>query len=87
LIFKLGVVAHAFNPSTQEAKADKTLSLRPGLHGKFQDSHSYTEKLVVSDAVAFRTVREVGGALNVYVSFGDINCLLSIYIKQFYDYA
>jgi hypothetical protein len=38
------VVAHTFNPSTQEAEAGGFLSLRPGLQSEFQDSQGYTEK-------------------------------------------
>jgi hypothetical protein len=40
------VVAHAFNPSTQEAEAGGFLSSRPspGLQSEFQDSQGYTEK-------------------------------------------
>jgi hypothetical protein len=34
---KLDIMAHAFNPSTQEAG-------QPGLHTEFQDSQSYKEK-------------------------------------------
>jgi hypothetical protein len=39
-------VAHAFNPSTQEAEADFVLWVRgqPGLQSEFQDSQGYTEK-------------------------------------------
>jgi hypothetical protein len=37
------VVAHAFNPSTQEAEAGGFLS-QPGLQSEFQDSQGYTEK-------------------------------------------
>jgi hypothetical protein len=41
----LGVVAHTFNPSTQEAEAGGFLSSRqPGLQSEFQDSQGYTEK-------------------------------------------
>jgi hypothetical protein len=41
----LGVVAHAFNPSTQEAEAGGFLSSRPAcLLSEFQDSPGYTEK-------------------------------------------
>jgi hypothetical protein len=36
------VVAHAFNPSTQEAEAGGFLS--SGLQSEFQDSQGYTEK-------------------------------------------
>jgi hypothetical protein len=42
-----GMVAHAFNSSTREAKAGGFLSLirgQPGLQSEFQDSQSYTEK-------------------------------------------
>jgi hypothetical protein len=40
------VVAHTFNPNTQEAEAGGFLSSRPvrGLQSKFQDSQGYTEK-------------------------------------------
>jgi hypothetical protein len=42
----LGVVAHAFNPSTQDAEAGGFLSSRPAWSTKreFQDSQGYTEK-------------------------------------------
>jgi hypothetical protein len=50
----LGVVAHAFNPSTWEADAGRFLKLNPkpktktefeaGLQSEFQDSQGYTEK-------------------------------------------
>jgi hypothetical protein len=47
--YELGMVAHAFHPSTWEAEAGRYLSLRPifdsGLQSKFQDSQGYTEKL------------------------------------------
>jgi hypothetical protein len=39
------VVAHAFNPSTQEAEAGGFLSSTPGLQSEFQDTQGYTEKL------------------------------------------
>jgi hypothetical protein len=38
------VVAHAFNPSTWEAEAGRSLSLRPAWSTEFQDSQGYTEK-------------------------------------------
>ena len=40
------VVAHAFNPSTQEAEASGSLyvQVQPGLQSEFQDSQGYTEK-------------------------------------------
>ena len=42
---KLGVVAHTFNPSTQEAKAGVLLSSKPSWSkSEFQDSQGYTEK-------------------------------------------
>jgi hypothetical protein len=41
----MGMVVHAFNPSTQEAEAGGFLSSRPaGLQSEFQDSQGYTEK-------------------------------------------
>jgi hypothetical protein len=40
-----GVVAHTFNPSTQEAEAGGFLVRgQPGLQSEFQDSQGYTEK-------------------------------------------
>jgi hypothetical protein len=40
-----GVVAHAFNPSTWEAKAGGFLSSsQPGLQSEFQDNQGYSEK-------------------------------------------
>jgi hypothetical protein len=44
LMFGQAVVAHAFNPSTWEAEAGRSLSLRPAWSTKFQDSQDYTEK-------------------------------------------
>jgi hypothetical protein len=38
---KLGLVVHAFNPSTQEVEAEAG---QPGLQSEFQDSQGYTEK-------------------------------------------
>ena len=40
------MVAHAFNPSTQEAEAGGYLQVRgqPGLQSEFQDSQDYPEK-------------------------------------------
>jgi hypothetical protein len=40
---ELGVVAHTFNPNTQEAEASRFLSRQPGLQSEFQDSQGYTE--------------------------------------------
>jgi hypothetical protein len=41
----LGVMAHAFNPSTREAEAaDFWVLGQPGLQSEFQDSQGYTEK-------------------------------------------
>jgi hypothetical protein len=41
----LGMVVHAFNPSTQEAEAGEFLSSRPSWsQSEFQDSQGYTEK-------------------------------------------
>ena len=41
-----GVVAHNFNPSTQETESGRFLSLRPAyaLQSEFNDSQGYTEK-------------------------------------------
>ena len=39
-VFNLGVVVHAFNPSTWEAEVGQR-----GLQSEFQDSQGYTEKL------------------------------------------
>jgi hypothetical protein len=39
-----GLVAHAFNPITQEAEAGGFLSSRPAWSTQFQDSQGYTEK-------------------------------------------
>jgi hypothetical protein len=38
------VVAHAFDPSTWEAKAGRFLSSRPTWSSEFQDSQEYSEK-------------------------------------------
>jgi hypothetical protein len=44
-LFVLGVVAHAFNPSTFEAEAGGFQSSRPAWStSEFQDSQGYTEK-------------------------------------------
>jgi hypothetical protein len=40
---RLGVVVHAFNPSTQEAEAGGVWG-QPGLQSEFQDSQGYTER-------------------------------------------
>ena len=43
---QLGMVAHTFNPSTWEAEADGSLSVRPAWPTKwFQDSQNYSETL------------------------------------------
>lgn len=41
-----GLVAHTFNPSTQEAEAGKSLQIpdQAGLQTELQDSQGYTEK-------------------------------------------
>jgi hypothetical protein len=45
-LFLLGVVLHAFNPSTWEAEAGRFLSSsQPGLQSQFQDSQGYRETL------------------------------------------
>jgi hypothetical protein len=44
VITKLGVVVHAFNPSTWEAEAGGFLSSRPASQNEFQDRQGYTEK-------------------------------------------
>jgi hypothetical protein len=45
LVFRLGIMVHAFDPSTWEAKAGTFLSSRPAcLQSEFQDSQGYTEK-------------------------------------------
>jgi hypothetical protein len=42
----LAVVVHTFNPSTLEAGTRHiSVSLRPGLHSEFQESHDYVETL------------------------------------------
>jgi hypothetical protein len=38
------VVAHAFNPSTQEAETGLWVWGQSGLQSEFQDSQGYTEK-------------------------------------------
>ena len=44
-MIKQGVVAHAFNPSTQrQRQADFWVRGQPGLQSEFQDSQDYTEK-------------------------------------------
>jgi hypothetical protein len=43
MINPLGVVAHAFNPSTREAEAGGFRG-QPGLQSEFQDSQGYREK-------------------------------------------
>jgi hypothetical protein len=40
------VVAHGFYPSTWDAEAGGSLSLRPAWSAEFQDSQGYTEKLL-----------------------------------------
>ena len=39
------MVAQLFNPSTQEAEADRSLSLKPIYTVEFQDSQGYTATL------------------------------------------
>jgi hypothetical protein len=38
------MVAHAFNPRTEEAEAGRSLSSKPAWSTEFQDSQGYTEK-------------------------------------------
>ena len=38
------MVAHAFNPSAQEAEAGRSLSVRPAWSAEFQHRHGYTEE-------------------------------------------
>ena len=40
----LGVEAHTFNPSTQEAELGESLNLRLACFTEFQDSQDYTER-------------------------------------------
>jgi hypothetical protein len=55
---RLGVVAHTFSPSTQEAEAGGFLSSsQPGLQSEFQDSQGYTEKPRLE-----KLKKKVGGA-------------------------
>ena len=45
MIYSRAVVAHTFNPSTQEAESvDFWVQGQPGLQSEFQESLGYTEK-------------------------------------------
>ena len=48
----LGMVAYAFNPSTQDTEADEALKVPgwPGLQRKFKDSQGYKEKPVLKNS-------------------------------------
>jgi hypothetical protein len=55
------VVAHAFNPSTQEAEAGGSLNQgQPGLQSEFQDSQGYTENLCLREKKERKKGRKEG---------------------------
>lgn len=43
-IFRLGVVAHTFTPSIQDAEGGRCFEGQCGLHSKFQGSQVYIER-------------------------------------------
>jgi hypothetical protein len=58
------VVAHTFNPSTQEAEAGGSLSSRPiGLQSEFQDSQGFLEKPCLGKGAARRKYKGKGGQI------------------------
>ena len=52
------VVAHTFNPITQEAEAGGSLELKVSLilQSKFQDSQGYTEKPCLKTTMTITTI-------------------------------
>jgi len=56
-------MAHAFNPSTQEAEASGSLWVlgQPGLQSEFQDSQSYAEKSCLKTTTKMGEKQREGG--------------------------
>jgi hypothetical protein len=65
-----GVVAYAFNPSTQrQGQADFWVRGQPGLQSEFQDSQSYTEKpCLEKQNKTNKQTKKLWGKINMFSS-------------------